>query len=133
MQPAALSMEPVIMFLALVFLVGILPASVWIGFKCPPKPRGVAIVLGLIGLVFVSFNLGRMTGLSMAWYHWKSEYKEPLWQFQLLMKDKLEAKDTNALTRIAERFSKENIQAYGREKLFEKGEFRSLVEELEGR
>ena len=130
MQPSALSVEPLIMASALAFLIVVLPISFWIGLKWPPKVRGVAIIIGLVGLVFVAFNLGRMTGLSMAWYHWKREYKEPMWEWQITMRQYTESQDTNGLMRMAERFNKENIQAYGREKLFEKGKFRNFVEGL---
>jgi hypothetical protein len=130
MQPSALSVEPLLIVSAIVFLCVVLPLAVAVVVKCRPSVRAMTTLVGLIALVYVSFNLGRMTGLSMAWYHWKAEYKEPLWELQAQMNESLKSKDTNAIVKFAERFSKENVQAYGREKLFKKGEFHSLVEEL---
>lgn len=130
MQPAALSVEPLLIFAALIFLCGILPLSLWVTAKAPIKLRVPFIGIGLIALVYVTFNLGRMTGLSMAWYHWKREYKEPLWELQTKMDDYLEANDTASLIKMADRFTDENIQNYGREKLFEQGKFRTFVEAL---
>ena len=130
MQPAALSVEPLIIFGALIFLVGILPLAIWVTAKAPIKLRVPFIGLGLITLVYTTFNLGRMTGLSMAWYHWKREYKEPLWELQAKMDDYLQAADTNSLVNMAEHFTNENIQSYGLEKLFEQGKFRTFVEAL---
>jgi hypothetical protein len=130
MQPAALSVEPLVIFGALIFLVGVLPVAMWVTAKAPTKLRVPFIGIGLIALVYTTFNLGRMTGLSMAWYHWKREYKEPLWELQTKMDDYLKAADTNSLVNVAQRFTNENIQRYGLEKLFEQGKFRAFVEAL---
>ena len=128
MQPKALSVEPLVIMSGLVFLFGILPLVAWITWKWRPNHRVPVIVLGLIVIVWQTFTLGRMTGLSMAWYHWKSEYKEPMWCWQIELSDMLKAGDTNGVVRSVRRFADENINAYGREKLFERGKFREFVE-----
>jgi hypothetical protein len=128
MQPSALSVEPLLILSLLIFAAAVLPCSSWITWKWPPKIRVITIQLGLIILVYIAFNLGRMTGLSMAWYHWRREYKEPLWEWQIEIKKALETNDTNRLIRMSESFAKENIQSYGLEKLFQEGKFRELVE-----
>ena len=130
MQPAALSVEPLILISALAFLVLVLPIAVWIGLKCGPRIRIPATILGASALVFLSFNLGRMTGLSMAWYHWRNEYKDPLWEWRIKTEDYLIARNTNALISAAQVFTNENIQAYGREKLFKDGAFKQFVKGL---
>jgi len=130
MQPAALSVEPLILLSGIVFLLVVLPVSVWIATKWPLRLRQVAVAVGLAALVYIAFNLGRMTGLSMAWYHWKREYKEPLWDWQIMMKENLERGNTNGVVKMAQEFGGEKIQAYGLETLFEKGEFRSFVERV---
>jgi|SRR5688500_10864783 hypothetical protein len=130
MQPAALTLEPVVILAALIFLGGILPLSLLVTAKAPVKVRVPLIGIGLIALVYVTFNLGRMTGLSMAWHHWRSEYQFPLREWQITTKDYLDARDTNSLMHMAQRFTNENVQAYGHEKLFEQGKFRTFVEAL---
>ncbi len=130
MQPAALSLEPVILFSALIFLAVILPSAVWITWRCGPRVRIPAVVIGATALVFLSFSLGHKTGLSMAWYHWRAEYKDPLWEWQIKTQDYLGAGNTNALIRAAQIFTNENIQAYGREKLFNEGAFKQFVTKL---
>jgi hypothetical protein len=130
MQPSALSVEPLLILSAVAFVCVVLPFAVAVAVKCRPNVRAIATLLGLIVLVGVSFQLGRMTGLSMAWHHWKREHKGPLWEWQMTMEDYLEARDTNSLVRMTERFGSENIQSYGLEKLFEQGKFRTFVEGL---
>jgi hypothetical protein len=130
MKPAALRVEPLIMLSAAFFLFILLPLAIWISLKWTPKLRAITIGLGLITLVFLAFNLGRITGLSMAWYHWRSEYQQPLFELQISLKDDLDAKKTDALLIFAEKFQQEQINSYGGEKLFEKGPFRTFVDSL---
>jgi hypothetical protein len=86
--------------------------------------------LGLMTLVFLAFNLGRITGLAMAWVHWRREYQEPIFMLQIKMKENLDAKNTDALLNFADKFQQEEINSYGREKLFEQGPFRTFVDSL---
>ena len=130
MQPAALSPEPLILLAAFVFLIAVLPVANLIALKFRPGWRIAAVTVGLIVLVWTTFSLGRMTGLSMAWGHWRMEYQSPLLDWQYEMNDMAERGDTNGLMRMVERFRKENVQAYGREKLFQQGKFREFVEEV---
>lgn len=119
------------MLSALIFLVVVLPIANWIMLKGKPVIRCVSVTIGLIALVAFTFNLGRMTGLSMAWYHWKSEYKEPLWQWQGELSTDLKSGDTNAIIDSIRRFSAEDVYAYGREKLFTRGKFHDFVDAQE--
>lgn len=130
MQPSALSVEPLLIVSAIVFLCVVSPLAVAVVVKCRPSVRAITTLVGLIAVVYAAFNLGRMTGLSMAWYHWKREYKEPLWEWQIALQDDLAEKNTNAVVRSVQTFSKEDIQSYGLEKLFEQGKFRTFVEGL---
>jgi hypothetical protein len=132
MQPAALSVEPLILISGLVFLFVILPLAGWIVGKTKPAWRVAAVVVGACGLVFISFNLGRMTGLSMAWHHWRREYQDPLAEWQFLTQAHLQRNNTNALVAMAQAFTNENVQAYGREKLFKEGEFSKFAHSLGG-
>jgi hypothetical protein len=130
MQPAALSLEPVI-FLAIVFFsFGILPLVAWGVWKQGPKMRVLIINLALITVAIVSFLLGKATGRSMAWYHWRSEYKEPLFDLQIELSDALKSRDTNAVIKIVPGFEKEEVNSYGHERLFEQGKFRGFVERV---
>ena len=95
--------------------------------KCRPTIRLLVVGFGLIGIVCAAFTLGRMTGLSMAWYHWRSEYKDPLSEWQSELNDRLKAGDTNGVIEIIQKFGVENVQAYGREQLFEQSNFRLFV------
>jgi hypothetical protein len=130
MQPAALSLEPVILLAIVFFSFGILPLVTWGVWKQGPKMRVLVINLALIALAIVSFLLGKATGRSMAWYHWRSEYKEPLFEFQSELSDALKSRDTNAVIKIVQGFEKEKVNSYGHERLFEQGNFRRFVERV---
>ncbi len=128
MQPSALSVEPLIFFSILFLLFVLMPITIAIAIKARPASRALAVSLALLGIAYAAFTLGRMTGLSMAWYHWTREYKDPLWQWQFELKDRLKVGDTNGVMNMLHKFAEQNIQVYGREKLFAEGEFRRFVD-----
>ena len=130
MQPIALSPEPLIIFAGLLFFAIILPVANWIALRGGVRLRLVATNASLITLLFAAFLLGKTAGLSMAWYHWKSEYKEPLQEWQARTDELLNAGKTNEIVAIARRFRDEKIQPYGREKLFGQSRFHSFVDEV---
>src|SRR3954470_5850868 len=124
MTPRALSIEPFLIAAAILFIVVILPTVFLLELKAPLRIRSVIVIGTLILTVFISFRLGRATGRSMAWYHWRSEYQDPLRNLQLIERDLIKGGQTQAIYTIAVAFGKEEIDRYGRERLFEKGKFR---------
>lgn len=130
MQPRALSLEPFILFGIIFFIFGVLPGATIVAWKFGVRMRVLIINLSLIVLTVGSFFLGKATGRSMAWYHWKTEYKEPLWELQAEVSEALKDGDTNRLIRIVRAFRSETISDYGHERLFERGKFREFVEHV---
>jgi len=131
MTPNALSLEPVIFLSALFFVFGILPTVFLFELKARLRIRAVIVIGTLIVTVLLSFRLGLATGRSMAWYHWRSEYQEPLRNLQVIEQDFVKAGQTQEIYRIALEFTKEQIDQYGREPLFEKGKFRQFVDRVD--
>jgi hypothetical protein len=131
MTPKALSLEPVILFSTLLFLFVVLPVVFLFELKARLRIRATLVIGILVLAVFLSFRLGLASGRSMAWYHWRSEYQDPLRELQLLQRDLLEEGKTQAVYQVALEFSKENVEAYGQEPLFKKGKFSQFVERIE--
>ena len=132
MTPNALSLEPIILFSALFFLVVILPTVFLFEMKARLRIRAVVVIGTLILTTFLSFRLGLATGRSMAWYHWRSEYQDPLIELQGLQHQLIDSGNTQAIYQVALEFSKEKPAQYGNEPLFEKGKFRDFVERIDG-
>ncbi len=80
-----------------------------------------------MGLAAYFFWLGQAVGRSKAWYHWRSEYQQPLKELQFHLNEIVERKDVSTLEELCRRFGKENIQAYGREELFAPSPFSQFV------
>src|SRR4051812_43111426 len=131
MTPRALSIEPFLIVAAILFIVVILPTVFLLELKAPLRIRSVIVIGTLILTVFISFRLGRATGRSMAWYHWRSEYQDPLRNLQLIEQDFVQPGQTQQIYRIAVEFTKEQIGQYGREPLFKPGKFRQFVDRID--
>jgi hypothetical protein len=104
MTPRALSIEPFLIAAAILFIVVILPTVFLLELKAPLRIRSVIVIGTLILTVFISFRLGRATGRSMAWYHWRSEYQDPLRNLQLIEQDFVQPGQTQQIYRIAVEF-----------------------------
>jgi hypothetical protein len=130
MQPKALSVEPLMIFGTLFLAFVLVPILCVLNWRLGAKARVLGTAPVLILLAWICFSVGQMVGRSKAWYHWRFEYYLPLAELRLYVSDLVEQDRKDALAQVAKRFSREKVESYGREGLFEKSDFRKFVEEV---
>ena len=134
MIPNALSIEPLIFLAAIFFVIVILPGVLLLEMKVVRRAVRMAIIASiLVVTTFLTFRLGLATGRSMAWFHWREQYQQPLVDLSRMHHTLVEAGRTQRVWEVATEFSKENPAEYGREDLFEHGKFRAFVERVDAR
>jgi hypothetical protein len=130
MTPHALSLEPVLMLSVLIVLVVVIPLVGFAAWKFRVAVRVSCTVLAVAACSIYFLWLGEAIGRSKAWYHWRSEYQDPLVQIRDYVAEAYTNGNTQSIDRICREFVKQDVWKYGREPLFSKGSFRSFVEAL---
>ena len=129
-MPHALSLEPVLIVSMLIALVGVVPLVGFIAWKSRASVRAITTVLAVIACSTYFLWLGEAVGRSKAWYHWRWNYQAPLEQLRYSVAEAYTNGNTQAINRFCGEFAKQNVNAYGREPLFEQSSFKSFVEGL---
>jgi hypothetical protein len=131
MVPKMLSLELPYLLSICVFLIA-LPCLVgFVAFTLGPKTRAVICAFAVFTTGAYGLWFGQAVGRSKAWYHWRSQYQDPLFDWQLQQAQLIKNHDTNELMRMAQEFQKERISGYGREPLFGASKFHEFVDRLE--
>ena len=130
MRPHALSLEPVLILSCAVAIVCIVVLAV-IVWKCNRVARTLAVVASFMACFLYCLWLGEAVGRSKAWYHWEWQYHGPL---QTLQRD-INRAMTNGNTQVFDYFTseyiKQDIQAYGREPLFQESAFNAFIQRVD--
>ena len=130
MQPGMLSLEPLVLLSIAFFFVMALPLLGLVIYQASPIKRLIFALPCILAFCGYSLWLGQAMGRSKAWYHWRTEYQQPLWNLHYFISESYSNKNPIALDEFHRRFAAENVQAYGREILFERGPFSTFVQNL---